>query len=848
MRTALGLAIVILASTRFSHAQSLDFACMPDNSLQPEKEGLIYMDPVVWAPGHSYTVTITGTFPIADNCQDTEVSVSAWEWPNAPDWWEVGPAATYINLSNLTWVSATQTTFDVSVDGGAPSGNLFFELASVPGFENYWQVGIQPPPPPNPPSPPPGPSLPCPNPVLDPDNPVTPDTWIPGQTYQITVKGTGFTTKAMSSLPYCPATTITLSVDTGTVDLTNIVVVNSTTITATVAPANTDPAEPVTIMIWGPPEFDDDDDDQGMDSAAPQPGAPAGALIDSATVQLPASATLQFPDSATLQVPVPPGSLFETASLEAPDAVLLREPADEWQPAPVPVAAPSPQQSTPTGPSGMVYDGQTKAQLARLYIIDPYLIKSVTQNNSTISNSSVITAISNTSKYAKGLVADGTSTGIVVFGPLKSKREVDFVLTGNATLVNWSNSFLAQPPATGQSSLPVTNILSVSGKYYAFALIQAPSALDPYGRSVSVQANIGTGGSIGDLQYLSLRPPAVILVHGIWGGLDSLTSGSGNIQSYLLSSGNYLPNWVIPICYSRYLPWYATANLAGFGTCDDNTSANQMAAAIQQAYSAYDNTQTVGGRVDVVAHSMGGLATLNYASLPGYQKDYRSRNQGAVHNLITIDTPVAGSPFADFVIQKATAGYQPTASLISTGLWLLKCPTATSLQLCMTSLNMPVTAPNLASNLSSGAVYSLKPTVVRANLSITDIPNGNWAEVYGQFPDSTKPYSLLRNVLGVIIGGIYPKGQTQPTITQILQGQLNDVIVPVNSQIAGGTSTTFSAPGPLQHTNTPGAGDLLSYIQIAIPSTAGYIVDNDVLHSEDVNEYILNTLQPGTTQ
>src|SRR5580658_10074512 len=192
-RAVLVLAILRLACASISHAQFIDFACMPDNSLQTDKEGLIYMDPVVWAPGHSYTVTITGTFPIAVNCTDTEVSVSAWEWPDAPDWWEIGPGANYINLSNLTWVSATQTTFDVSVDGGAPSGNLFFELASVPGFENYWQVAIQPPPPPNPPSPPPGPQLPCPNPMLDPDNPVTPDTWIPGKTYQITIKGTGFT-------------------------------------------------------------------------------------------------------------------------------------------------------------------------------------------------------------------------------------------------------------------------------------------------------------------------------------------------------------------------------------------------------------------------------------------------------------------------------------------------------------------------------------------------------------------------------------------------------------------------------------------------------------------------------
>ncbi|MGA3133183.1 MAG: hypothetical protein ABSD59_20480 [Terracidiphilus sp.] len=251
-RVALGLATVCVAGTSVSHAQFIVYGCMPGNTLQIENQGILTTDPVIWSPGHSYTVFISGTYPIAGSaCPNTDLSVT--EWPKYPDLFEFGPSPQYIHLSKLTWVNSTTTTFDVSVDSGAPTGMIILYLTGAFGYWDYWGVSIQPSPPPNPPSPSPPPPQACPTPALDPNTPVTPDTWIPGKTYQIKVKGTGFTTQAASSLPNCPATTITLSVKTGSVNLSNIVVVDPTTITATVAPAGTDPGETVDIMLWGPP-------------------------------------------------------------------------------------------------------------------------------------------------------------------------------------------------------------------------------------------------------------------------------------------------------------------------------------------------------------------------------------------------------------------------------------------------------------------------------------------------------------------------------------------------------------------------------------------------------------------
>ena len=194
-RAVQAVGVMCVASAGVCHAQFIDVTCMPVNSLQIQDQGSVTIWPNIWAPGHSYTVSMHGTYPINGDCPN--IGISAWEWPAYPDYYNTGPADPYINLSNFTQVSPTLTTFDVSVSGDAPTGYVFFELkghSTAFTYEDFFGVSIQPPAPPNGPSPPPVP--PCPTPALDPNSPVTPDTWTPGKTYQITVKGTGFTTAA----------------------------------------------------------------------------------------------------------------------------------------------------------------------------------------------------------------------------------------------------------------------------------------------------------------------------------------------------------------------------------------------------------------------------------------------------------------------------------------------------------------------------------------------------------------------------------------------------------------------------------------------------------------------------
>jgi hypothetical protein len=91
----------------------------------------------------------------------------------------------------------------------------------------------------------------CPTPEFAPESPLTPDTWVPGTTVQITVKGAGFTTAAEATKS-CPATVITAEMNGNSVALSNVTVLNSTTITATAKVSADLPGGLVNVLLWGP--------------------------------------------------------------------------------------------------------------------------------------------------------------------------------------------------------------------------------------------------------------------------------------------------------------------------------------------------------------------------------------------------------------------------------------------------------------------------------------------------------------------------------------------------------------------------------------------------------------------
>jgi len=108
----------------------------------------------------------------------------------------------------------------------------------------------------------------CPTPTLSPESPLTPDTWVPGATFRLTVTGSGFTTAA-NATKRCPSTVITAAMNGTEIKLSNLTVVNSSTISATVSVPAELPGGTVNVMLWGPDPTAKDEDTNDPPASKP---------------------------------------------------------------------------------------------------------------------------------------------------------------------------------------------------------------------------------------------------------------------------------------------------------------------------------------------------------------------------------------------------------------------------------------------------------------------------------------------------------------------------------------------------------------------------------------------------
>jgi len=340
--------------------------------------------------------------------------------------------------------------------------------------------------------------------------------------------------------------------------------------------------------------------------------------------------------------------------------------------------------------------------------------------------------------------------------------------------------------------------------------------------------------------------PAVLLIHGLWGNQDSLAGIASFLTTQSGSNANpYGPPAVIAICCSKTVPWYAQPTGSTSTDCGTLTPADAIKNRLDTVSGVYDKNHVVGGRVDVVAHSMGGLAAGFYTTLPRYLTDPRSRNQGALHLVVTIDTPAQGSGLATYLMTVADWKYNPKASALAHAFWKAgKCKPSMTVRQCFNKIGNVIAAPGAP--LDSGAIYSLQPYVVNSTPAYIKPPVGAWVALAADFPDAGIPKSLLRFTTQQLVDNLY-HGDAPHLSDEVGQGD-NDVIVTVGSQ----TNSNYSNPdvtlylsGRLQHSSTPDASDYLYELAAIDPRMFDVITDANVLQSNDVDQLVLNALQSG---
>jgi pimeloyl-ACP methyl ester carboxylesterase len=433
---------------------------------------------------------------------------------------------------------------------------------------------------------------------------------------------------------------------------------------------------------------------------------------------------------------------------------------------------------------------------------------------------------------------------------------ITFQVDNGATLAPFDPSFLLTAPAPSSTSnpgittlvVPSTQMILQGSKFYAFALVTAgvPSTTSVLS-SIQVSVLDGNLKPIILPQNLLAFPVPVVLIHGLWGAKNSLASTQSYLQQNtpltISSSASY---FLSPICYSPYLAYYAKDDsLRGHGTGCEMTSSEALTNYLSGLYNFLDDNKIVGGRVDVVAHSMGGLVVRNYSTLNdsyvltngARYKNNRNRNQGTFRDIITLDTPETGSPLAYYLddilatkVEDPSQRPSPSQPLgtAANRLWEIACgfnPNITVQSCLQDSLKMPLGYPGL--DLTKGAVYSLIPDSYLPIISTfipggpqfsklpdPNIPNATWFAIAGSYLDNGQtPKAAMRDFLNDFLAATYPVGSTPLTLLSMLGNPDNDVIVTRDSQLYHAIPGQSAVFPNVAHSTFPLYANSMSFFQ-----------------------------------
>jgi pimeloyl-ACP methyl ester carboxylesterase len=434
-----------------------------------------------------------------------------------------------------------------------------------------------------------------------------------------------------------------------------------------------------------------------------------------------------------------------------------------------------------------------------LFLVDPFLLGKP-DNGTNLGNLDLGTLYQRRNwsvVRATGLVADGTSAAIAVVESNNATADVTLKANG-AVLLPYNAKFLTEAPGAGTAKLtiPAASLVKVGSVYFAAALVQAPPATTAHSFSAPVEI-VAVQDGVKKQATLRLTPPPVVLVHGLWGDETSLK----DLQAYLLATAPWQKSALVePICYSLYLAFDAAKDpLTGDGDSCEITSKTALDREIAHLMVVLDDRHIVGGRVDVVAHSMGGLVVRHYSAQPKYF-GARNRRQGEFHELVTIDATEQGSTLATYLYYHADSGLQAPAFSPSWNLWEAECDDGDTVRTCFNKLSLPLAANSLS--LETGPVFALLPEGphVRAAPNAR-IPGTIWRAVTATWPQTDKQSSLLRSVLNALIAALYSSGQTPANTVGILGTEQDDVIATLKSEL-GNVQNSFNFTD-LAHTKTP---------------------------------------------
>ncbi len=291
-------------------------------------------------------------------------------------------------------------------------------------------------------------------------------------------------------------------------------------------------------------------------------------------------------------------------------------------------------------------------------------------------------------------------------------------------------------------------------------------------------------------QLKVFRAP-VLMIHGLWGA----PSAFDEMKSYLLGTFKYYSQLV-------YTADYHNTNADWFFVNDADS--NVIGKSINNVLNQLRGFKISAGKVDVVAHSMGGVLSRMYLqrfTCNGNITSYCYQND--IHKLITVNTPHSGTQIANFLLSN-DFGAQTARTFLSFNDQPINLGAIDDLKCNSSAIQNDLNGPG---NLNSHVVPSFA-------ISSTKIANA--------------PPLSNEDLLIAIVALCSPLAHTPPGITNIIfNGAENDVIVPDSSQ-RGGLISYVNNYGN-SHTQNLKASNTLNQLNTLLdenPNTNSDFTDN----------------------
>lgn len=286
----------------------------------------------------------------------------------------------------------------------------------------------------------------------------------------------------------------------------------------------------------------------------------------------------------------------------------------------------------------------------------------------------------------------------------------------------------------------------------------------------------------------------VLMVHGLWGNQLSLL----DLQYSLVTSGKYNGNLV-------YLVDYEITNASPF-----SYNNNVIWTSINSEFSLLRLLGYSAGKVDIVAHSMGGIISRIYLQRPicGSSPCYRND----IHKLITLNTPHSGTQVANYILSSNPCATNVAQNILDLSGMYWNNGAVADLQCNSQAISDINTAPNLNRN------------VVPCHSIITN--------TYPTVSTGTDE-NTLTNAIATC------RGETGTEFNNILYAFTpNDLVVPTESQKGG--LNDFSYYNGVMHTASPSDIQVMNKVALLLDENT----NTSVYFDQNTGGYNPPVIQP----